>query len=597
MKNNLSIPISLVGFLLHFLKKQKFAFFYIVITALVWAGNEAMFPYFIKAIINTTSSFTGHPADIFYALRSPLVALVMLWILMEFSMRTQGLVIMKSFPRLRATIRDTVFSYVQHHSHRYFANHFAGHIAAKISDLPSSTERLLEILFLSFFTIIFSFSTALLLLWLANPYFAIIATIWAFLHFSFLAIFFKSGYQRVEQQAEAVTNLSGKIVDTLTNVSMVRLFAGFGYEKKYLAQHQQDEINKSHKASWHFEKMKFLQGLVGTFFIFAMIFLLIDAWTNRLITIGDFALVIMLSFNMLGFVWYVSFQVNAFVREAGKITSALSLISVPHEIQDIPAAKELVITQGQICFANVTFGYGTQQPLFQELSVSLAAGTRVGLVGFSGSGKTTFVNLILRLFDINSGAILLDGQNIAEVTQDSLRKNIATIPQEPLLFHRSILENIRYGRLTASDEEVMQAAAQAHCDEFIEMLPEGYHTIAGERGVKLSGGQRQRIAIARAILKKAPILLLDEATSALDTATERIIQQSFHYVMKDRTTIVIAHRLSTLTTMDRILVFDQGRIVEDGTIDQLLRLNGQFAHLWRLQHNGFLPEAFNRDVE
>jgi ATP-binding cassette subfamily B protein len=214
----------------------------------------------------------------------------------------------------------------------------------------------------------------------------------------------------------------------------------------------------------------------------------------------------------------------------------------------------------------------------------------VGLVGFSGSGKSTFVNLILRFYDIQSGQILIDNQNVADVTQDSLREQIAMIPQDPTLFHRTLMENIRYGRLTATDEEVTVAAKLAHCEEFIDKLDEGYHSMVGERGIKLSGGQRQRIAIARAILKNAPILILDEATSSLDTVTEKLIQQSLHTVMQHRTTMVIAHRLSTLANMDRILVFHKGKVIEDGTQDELLNLQGQFARLWEMQTNGFLPD-------
>lgn len=273
------------------------------------------------------------------------------------------------------------------------------------------------------------------------------------------------------------------------------------------------------------------------------------------------------------------------------MNAALTLISTSHEIKDAPSAQLMAVTAGRIQFKDVTFSYKKGKPIFENLSVDILPGQRVGLVGFSGSGKSTFVNLIMRSYDIQKGAISIDGQNIAAVTSHSLREKIAMIPQDPSLFHRTLMENIRYGRFDATDEEVIEASKRAHCHGFIEELDEKYHSLVGERGVKLSGGQRQRIAIARAILKNAPILILDEATSSLDSVTEKIIQKSLDDLMKNRTTLVIAHRLSTLSHLDRILVFDQGKIVEDGTTEALLQKNGYFARLWNMQADGFLPDG------
>jgi ATP-binding cassette subfamily B protein len=288
--------------------------------------------------------------------------------------------------------------------------------------------------------------------------------------------------------------------------------------------------------------------------------------------------------------WEMAGRLVQFAEELGKCSQALTIITTEHEITDRPEAKPLHVTQGEIIFDNVTFHYLANNRLFENKHVEIAAGSKVGLVGFSGSGKTTFVNLILRFFDIGGGRITIDGQDIASVTQDSLRAQISMIPQDTSLFHRSLMENIRYGRLDATDEEVIEAAKKAHCHEFICQLPEGYNALVGERGVKLSGGQRQRIAIARAILKNAKILILDEATSALDSVTEQYIQESLETLMRGCTTIVIAHRLSTLSAMDRILVFDKGHIIEDGTHRELLEQNGHYARMWHMQAGGFLPE-------
>jgi ATP-binding cassette subfamily B protein len=280
-----------------------------------------------------------------------------------------------------------------------------------------------------------------------------------------------------------------------------------------------------------------------------------------------------------------------FFRELGIVHQAMEILALEPEVQDHPKAKALKVSNGEIIFDRVTFRYPGQAAIFENKSLTIRAGEKIGLVGFSGSGKSTFVHLMMRLYDLQGGRILVDGQDISLITQDSLRENIAFIPQETTLFHRSLMDNIRYGRLDASDAEVMEAARLAHCHEFIENLPEGYATECGERGIKLSGGQRQRIAIARALLKNAPILLLDEATSALDSATEKVIQDSLDHAMEGRTCVVIAHRLSTLHRMDRILVFHHGELIEEGTHRQLLKQQGHYAHLWALQSGGFLPEA------
>jgi ATP-binding cassette subfamily B protein len=321
------------------------------------------------------------------------------------------------------------------------------------------------------------------------------------------------------------------------------------------------------------------------------------------VTIGDFALILGLSMETGHMMWFTMSEVDEFNKAVGRCKQSLMSLMIPLEIQDKPDAVILKCNHGQITFDNVKFHYKGTEPLFQNKSIEIKAGQKVGLVGYSGGGKSTFVNLILRLYDVTDGAILIDGQDIRDVTQDSLRASIAMIPQDPSLFHRSLMDNIRYGRIDATDEEVISAAKKAHAHEFIENLSQGYDSLVGERGVKLSGGQRQRISIARAILKNAPILILDEATSQLDSVTENIIQDSLWALMqgdtdvsgRGKTTIVIAHRLSTLLHMDRILVFDKGVIVEDGTHAELLANNGLYRTLWDAQVGGFLPDKKSED--
>jgi len=286
----------------------------------------------------------------------------------------------------------------------------------------------------------------------------------------------------------------------------------------------------------------------------------------------------------------LSYSLADLFREVGVATEALTVIARPYQVTDDTDAKALKVTEGQIVFTDVTFDYNTNNTIFNNKNVIIKAGQKVGLVGFSGSGKSTFVNLILRFFDIKSGLITIDDQDITKVTQDSLHENITVIPPDVSLFHRTIIENIRYGRIDATDEEVIEASKKAYCHDFITQLPDQYNSLVGERGINLSSGQRQRIAIARAILKNAPMLILDEATSALDSVTEYYIQKGLDSFMKGRTTVVIAHRLSTLSKMDRILVFDNGSIIEDGTHEELISSKGHYELMWKMQLSGFLPD-------
>ena len=322
-----------------------------------------------------------------------------------------------------------------------------------------------------------------------------------------------------------------------------------------------------------------------------MIALLLYEKSKNAVTVGDAVLILTLTNTLIRHMLVAANQSASFSEEIGACKQALSIISSKCSINASPKESTLHVSNGKIDFNHVHFEYSKGQNLIVNKSVTLHAGQKVGLVGPSGGGKTTFVNLILRTFDVDSGHILIDGQNIKNVTYQSLRSQISTVPQDTHLFHRSIMENIRYGRLDASNLDVVESAKKAHCHKFISQMKDGYETLVGERGVKLSGGQRQRIAIARAILKDAPILILDEATSSLDSSTEHDIQKGLSLLMNDRTTIVISHRLSTLRHMDRFLVFKEGKIIEDGTHDQLIQADGQYKRLWDIQFNGLLNDS------
>lgn len=590
MKKQTVIPQNLRKLLWSFIKKQPVAFLFVFITTATWAINETLFPYFVKLIVNTVSEYKGDPADIFTALKNPLYLLFGFWLLMEISMRTQGLVMAYAYPKFRANIRSAAYRYTKGHSHSYFANNYAGNLSAKIADLPNCAERIIDIGQWSVVPLMLIMVMTFGVMWNAHPSFAIIFITWFIYHFGISIYFMGRAQPLAESHASTTTELSGKIVDTFTNISSVRLFARRELEAQFFEEKQKEEIKKSIKASLKIEKMKFFLGLGSLGLIVCMLYALISGWQAGRTTLGDFSLVTISSFNVMGFVWHTSFMLSIIVREWGRANAALSLVNTPHEVTDIPGAKKLEPKDGKIEFKNVEFTYSADKPIFHKLNLTIEPGQKVGLVGLSGAGKSSFVNLILRFYDINGGEILIDGQNIAKITQDSLRENISMIPQDPSLFHRTLMDNIRYGNMRASEEDVIAASKRAHCHEFITQLEEGYNTMVGERGIRLSGGQRQRVAIARAILKKANILILDEATSSLDSITEKIIQESLIDIMQGKTTIIIAHRLSTLSSMDRILVFEKGKIVEDGSQEELLKKDGHFKKLWGMQVGGFLPE-------
>ncbi len=586
----IKLPGSTLPFILHFVKQRWFLFSILILTSFIWAVDETIFPYFLKLIVNHLEAYQGDRSEVFHSIKTILILIVLVWTATEVALRVQGILQIYIFPRFRASIRNAVFNYVKQHSHEYFSNEFAGNIAKKISDLPTSCHEALEIICLQFITGIVGTVSVLVLMWLINPLFSLVILGWLFLHFGSTFLFMRYGNISWERHADAVSTLNAKIIDVFTNISNLRLFSRGQYESQYLESFQREEIHKARHAMWLIEIMRIGMGISGLLMLGMMFFLLLYGWINQWVSLGDFAQVGMQAFWLLNWMWFLTYEISHFVKQTGIIGDALKLIQKNHDVVDACGASTLKVTQGEVRFENVGFAYNENRAVFENFNITIPAKQKIGLVGFSGSGKTTFVNLILRFYDVQKGKILIDGQDIAQVTQDSLRSQIAMIPQDPSLYHRTLMENIRYGRVDATDEEVIHAAKLAHCHEFIEQLEQGYQSLVGERGVKLSGGQRQRIAIARAILKDAPILILDEATSSLDSVTEKTIQQSLHQLMRDKTTIVIAHRLSTLNNMDKILVFDKGKIVEEGTKEALLKKQGHFALLWNMQTDGFLPE-------
>lgn len=487
------------------------------------------------------------------------------------------------------TATDVLSAYILEHSHTYFINRFAGSITSKIRNVTNAVSNIVPDFLWAHLSTVVAFIATFSLLLTVDINTAIIFVILLFTLFLVNKRFAPEKAILAKVNAETGSILQGRSSDIFSNASMIRQYVQNDYEilelqelttKKYLAG----------VANWFYtEKLLFLNSCIVFFFAFIMFWLLVNKWGYGAVTVGDFVLVLSLVSNITGSLLFIGRAFNAAARMVGEMREGLDDILVPYEIMDLPNSKDLQVENGTIAWQNVTFKFGENE-VFSNFNLNIEGHQRIGLVGTSGAGKSTFVSLLLRQHDINDGQILIDGQDIAQVKQDSLRQAIAVVPQEPALFHRTIRENIAYSKPTATLEEIIEVAKQAHVHEFIDKLPDKYDTLVGERGVKLSGGQKQRVAIARAMLKNAPILILDEATSALDSESEVAIQQALHSLMEGKTVIAIAHRLSTLREMDRILVLEEGKIIEEGTHMTLVEKGGRYAKLWEHQAGGFIQE-------
>jgi ATP-binding cassette subfamily B protein len=526
----------------------------------------------------------------------PITFIVLNFIIFDnITWRSIGYIKYKYLPLIQNQIVKEMSNLVLSNSQLFFQDNLSGRIANQIFKLADNIPLILYPILCNFIRggslLIFSFVIA----YYVNPTFFYILSLWFFAFASFSIYMSTRLVGLSDKHAATESVVSGQLTDLLTNHSNVRYFSRKDYEISRMSKFLILSSNALQKKEFFIVILNSIQGLlIATMMGFTGYFL-VYLYARELVNIGDFVLILGLSMELGHMMWFTMSCVDQFHEAYGKCNQSLKTLLVPINIKDKENAKELIVKNGEITFSNVKFHYKDADLLFQNKSIKIAAGTKIGLVGYSGSGKSTFVNLILRLYDLAEGCILIDGQDISGVTQASLRENISLIPQDPSLFQRSLIDNICYGKVNAEGKEVIQAAKNAHADEFISNLPEGYNSLVGERGVKLSGGERQRIAIARAMLKNAPILILDEATSQLDSVTETYIQESLSTLMHNKTTIVIAHRLSTLLHMDRILVFDQGKIVGDGTHTELLKKDGLYKTLWDTQIGGFLPDTNNED--
>ena len=575
-------------------------------------------PYFVKKIIDAVTA--DDFSNIWLVVLGFVISqgcIFLAWSLFDYSQYRYS-------PGITADINRSIVSRISDYPYKFFQNNLSGQLSGKIADLGRNVPQMIDFVINQVFHHGFQMVMSIVLIATVDYYLSIGMVVWIVIFFYVMKKMLPKAEEMAGISAEIESLCRGRIVDYLANMFSVKIFCRKSYEAQLLKENFDELKLQEIEKGLYLRKFYNMQGRGFSIYIIAVLLYMIYLAKNHLITAGDFALVFMLNFTIVDCLFIFIWRLREFITMIGTSNAALELLEAAEQIVDEPGSTELQVKKGEIIFDKVKFHYKDTTPLFQDKSITIKAEEKVGLVGYSGGGKSTFVSLILRLYDVTEGRILIDGQDISKATQDSLRANIAMIPQDPSMFHRSIMENIRYGRIDADDDEVIIAAKRAHAHEFITSLPEGYDALVGEKGVKLSGGQRQRIAIARAFLKNAPILILDEATSQLDSITEEKIQESLRELMRHssrrhsearsavriqennnagslrrfaalddgigKTTIVIAHRLSTLLHMDRILVFDKGKIVQDGTHKSLLKQKGLYKTLWDAQVGGFLPE-------
>lgn len=584
--------MKILSFFWFFLRKYKKHMLIPLIFSLGLALQESLGPYLIKTIIDTI------PISIQTSNWQPIYTLGVLYVLsvevINILFRSRDYFKLTVFPKVKVSIVEYMYDKILNKNYPYHLNYHSGQLSNKIADLIKGVETIFNMIIDVFLWRTLSLLFASLTLYFAQPYFALMLFIWVllFIYFSFLVS--KNTHDLSAHFSESRNDLFGKISDGFSNILNIILYHSHDHEKKFikrtLVRHSIKETNLLKKSF----RIGLYQGIMVTIFIAIIMIGLIYSCKQEVITIGQFSLVIILSGTVVRNVYSISNDLVQCSKEFGACTEAMKILALDCEPLETKCTDKLVLKYGCIEYKNISYAYASDHKIFTNLNFSIHSKEKIGIVGISGVGKTTLISLLLRLFEPCQGSIFIDAQDITSVSLASLRSHIAVVPQEPVLFNRTLRENINFGSEKQSMENIIQAAKSAYCHDFICKLKNGYNTVVGERGVKLSGGEKQRIALARAFLKDAPIIIFDEPTSALDSLTERCIRKSLQQIIKTKTAIIIAHRLSTLKCLDKIYVFEEGKIIEQGTHAQLIE-NGSFYSQMFLSQNDLSKTKFLLD--
>ena len=510
-----------------------------------------------------------------------IVSMTLWQILIRLAWRNETLIQKRAF--------NNAFKKLLSHSVKFHSDHFGGSLVSQTNKFIGAIENFWDTIIFSVVQLAVSFIGAITILAFKFWPYAIVLTITIIAFIIATVLLSKNMSDNNILEAETSNKANGLLSDDMSNILAIKAFSAEKNELKLAERRAEARLQASLKVMHDVMRMMLTSSAINNTIRILAIVLAVLAQQNGLITVGTILLIV----NYTSTVTYRLHEIRHIIRNYNRVigdaTEMVDILETPADVKD-SSKKSLRITQGKIEFRNINFSHNAKNRLFKNFNLVIEPGQKVGLVGHSGSGKSSLTSLLMRFYDIDGGQILIDGTDIAKITQASLRQTIAYVPQEPMMFHRSVKENIAFGKPNAKLAEIKTAAVQACANEFIEKLPKKYQTIVGERGTKLSGGQRQRIAIARAVIKNAPILVLDEATSALDSESERLIQDALDELMVGRTSLVVAHRLSTIAKLDRIIVLDNGKIAEDGSHEELIAKNGIYARLWKRQSGGFLTE-------
>lgn len=578
---------DILGVYWHAARRYKLLLFCIIAAIIVSNLLFLIIPFYYRDFFDT---LTGTPSDgRVRTLVMLLVAVLVTRVLSEISIDIAKFCNNYFQPLVMRDLKDNALAYLLDHSYGFFSNQFGGALVQRLRRLTRAFENFADRLYWDLVPLILKMVVIFVILWQMYPTIAVIIGVWALIFILFNYAYSRWKLKYDTARAAQDSQVTATAADAITNHTTIQLFTGTAHELS-LFRKVTETLRRLMTFTWSLRTvLDVVQAFLSIAVEFALFYYALKLWRVGAITIGGFVFIESYLFQLMDRLWDFGRVVRDFYESFADANEMVTVLKTPHEVRDAPTAKPMVVTDGQIEFRAVRFSYHQTRSVLGGVDLIIKPREKVALIGPSGAGKSTVVKLLFRLYDTDGGKILIDGQNIARATQESLRAQLSPVPQDPILFHRTLMENIRYGRRTATDEEVMAAARMAHCHEFIEELPKKYETFVGERGIKLSGGERQRVAIARAILKNAPILVLDEATSSLDSESEMLIQDALVNLMKDKTTIVIAHRLSTIRKMDRIVVIDDGRVVEEGTHDTLVRRQKSLYYkLWKLQAGGFL---------